>query len=536
LKMVRNCIKLLFFSLFSLHYTSCINKGNDSNLPVSSFQYNISPSGDGIVFNANPEELSNASKDGITYQWYKGNDSHFDNAKPIKGATSATYNTGKIAKGIHFYFCVISESQKNDTSATTLCPFSVAFTGLPLVEINTVDNEEPTAEYVSYEDYGGNYGRTLRNATKVPASMRIISNKGKVLYESGEYTKGTSGLKLKLRGNTSAYSDKKPYKITLQKKADLLKDICVSTAEKRVGEAYEDTDWLLLKEATCLKTFVSLTVADIAGMPWTPKFAYVDVVVNGSYRGIYHLMESVKRSEKRINVNEDGWIIERDSYWWNEDIIIVTDSFNQKYTFKYPKPKELQENEFLYMKNYLANVELSVLNGTYDQYIDVPSFARWALIHDILCTADLGGSNQFFTKLDTTSNSRLELATPWDFDSTMEEKDIWSIFHIRNRGYFKAMLNSTNSSFSDSYCLQWESIAPKLWAELHAKLEDLKARQGEALNLSREYDALRWNTENKTVENELDTIGNWFTHRIEWLNSHISKDAIGFSSPSSTRP
>ena len=534
--MVRNYIKLLFFLLFFLHFTSCINKGNDGDLPVSTSQYNISPNGKGIIFNANPEELSNASKDDVTYQWYKGDDPNFENAKPIKGATSATYNTGKIRKGIHFYFCVISESQKNDTSATTLLPFSVAFTGLPLVEINTVDNEEPTAEYVSCEDYGGNYGRTLRNTTKVPASMRIISSKGKVLYESGEYIKGTSGLKLRLRGNTSAYSDKKPYKITLQKKADLLKDICVSTTDKRVGEAYEDTEWLLLKDAVNLKSAVSLIVADIAGIPWTPNFAYVDVVINGSYRGIYDLIESVKRSEKRINVNEDGWIIERDSYWWNEDIKIITDSFNQKYTFKYPKPKELQENEFLYMQNHLANVELSVLNGTYDKYIDVPSFARWVLIHDILCTIDLGGSNQFFTKLDATSNSRLELATPWDFDSTLEDEDVWSKFHYNDRGYFKSLFESTNTSFYDSYCRQWESIAPKLWPELHAKLKKLKKRMGKAINLSRSYDALRWNTSNKTVENELDTIENWFVSRIEWLNGQIRKDSIVFSEPSSSHP
>ena len=508
--MVRCGAKLVLCLLFSLYLASCVNKGNDSKLPVSSERYNISPDGKGIVFNACTEETDN-----ISYQWYESSDSLFEHARLIEGATAATYSTGEIAKGIHFFFC----AKKNGAGATTLRPFSVAFTGLPLVEINTVDQEEPTAEYVSYENYGGNYGKTLRNATKVPASMRIISNTGEAVYESGEYVKDESGLKLKLRGNTSAtYGDKKPYKITLQKKADLLKGLCLGEADKREGDAYEDTDWLLLKEATSLNTVVCLAVADLAGIPWTPKLAFVDVVVNGTYRGVYQLMESVKRGEKRINVDEDGWIIERDSYWWNEEVRIITDTYHQKYTFKYPKPKALQENEFQYMKDYLEQVEASVQNGTYDNYIDVHSFARWMLIHDMIGSTDLGGSNQFYTKQDATPNSLLELATPWDFDSTMEDEEEWSSFHHSYRGYFKPLFESTNTSFTDSYYRQWENLAPTLWTELHARLDAFETASGEALNLSREYDALRWNTPYKTVETELEAAENWFVNRIEWLN------------------
>ena len=332
-------------------------------------------------------------------------------------------------------------------------------------------------------------------------------------------------MKLKLRGNTSAtYGDKKPYKITLQKKADLLKGLCLGEADKREGDAYEDTDWLLLKEATSLNTVVCLAVADLAGIPWTPKLAFVDVVVNGTYRGVYQLMESVKRGEKRINVDEDGWIIERDSYWWNEEVRIITDTYHQKYTFKYPKPKALQENEFQYMKDYLEQVEASVQNGTYDNYIDVHSFARWMLIHDMIGSTDLGGSNQFYTKQDATPNSLLELATPWDFDSTMEDEEEWSSFHHSYRGYFKPLFESTNTSFTDSYYRQWENLAPTLWTELHARLDAFETASGEALNLSREYDALRWNTPYKTVETELEAAENWFVFRIQWLN--LQKDSF----------
>lgn len=518
------CAKLMLCMLFPLLIMSCGSEGEDKDtgLPVSTERYNISPCGKGLVFNASMDELADSVIDDLSYQWYRGKDSIFENAKSIRGATSATYNTGKIAKGIHYYFCVVTEPKKSAACATIVRPFTVAYTGLPLVEINTVEKEEPTAEFVSYKDYGGNYGRTLRNATKVPASMRIVSNTGEILYESGAYEKGKSGLKLKLRGNTSASSgDKKPYKITLQKKADLLKGICVSSKDKREASAYKDKDWLLLKEATTLNNFVGLSVADIAGTPWTPEFAFVDVVINGTYRGVYLLTESVKRSEKRINVEEDGWIIERDSYWWNEDVKIITDLYNQKYTFKYPKPGELQEEELLYMKNYLVEVERSVQNGTYDKYFDVESFARWLLIHDLLGTWDSGGSNQFFSKRDMTQGSLLEMSTPWDFDSNYEMEGDWSRFHNDNRGYMKLLFESSTTRFSDSYRAQWEKLSPTLWTELYARLKELKKTSGAAINISREYDALRWNTSYKTVETDIETAEHWFDQRMKWLKSAI---------------
>ena len=40
------------------------------------------------------------------------------------------------------------------------------------------------------------------------------------------------------------------------------------------------------------------------------KTSTVDVVLNGDYRGIYILIEAVKDSEARINIDETGYIFE----------------------------------------------------------------------------------------------------------------------------------------------------------------------------------------------------------------------------------
>ena len=68
-------------------------------------------------------------------------------------------------------------------------------------------------------------------------------------------------------------------------------------------------------------------IADAVGMEWTPDYCYVMLYVNGDYRGLYVLSESVSRGtgegeeQWRVNVNKDGYLFECDAYWWNEDIL-----------------------------------------------------------------------------------------------------------------------------------------------------------------------------------------------------------------------
>ena len=92
--------------------------------------------------------------------------------------------------------------------------------GLPVIIVNTVNQEFPTCDYVTSPE--GSFGQSITNNNKVACQIIIIQEQD-TLYNSGEYKKGSSGATIKINGNTSAYwFDNKPYKIKLEKKADLL--------------------------------------------------------------------------------------------------------------------------------------------------------------------------------------------------------------------------------------------------------------------------------------------------------------------------
>ena len=78
--------------------------------------------------------------------------------------------------------------------------------GLNVLVIQTENSETPSCEYVSSP--AGSMGKSITNATKVPGSLSIYSPDGDILYDSGEYEKGESGMTIKIRGNTSAYASK----------------------------------------------------------------------------------------------------------------------------------------------------------------------------------------------------------------------------------------------------------------------------------------------------------------------------------------
>ena len=93
--------------------------------------------------------------------------------------------------------------------------------GLPLICITTVGGEEPTSTKVMHPD-GSYVGASITNI--VPKNGRIqIYRSDTLWYDSGEYQDQVSGMTIKHRGNTSAYSyANKPFKLTLEKKADLI--------------------------------------------------------------------------------------------------------------------------------------------------------------------------------------------------------------------------------------------------------------------------------------------------------------------------
>lgn len=385
---------------------------------------------------------------------------------------------------------------------------------LPVLCFETVDGEEPTCDYVSAPS--GSMGAGITNATKVPGRLVVyyrMNGKDSLRYDSGDYEKDVSGMTIRIRGNTSAYDVKKPYKIKLQKKFDLLFGGNESL--------YKDKDWLLLRD-DLLTTTSGLLVNQLVGLTWTPRHHFVNVIINGSYRGVYLLCESVKRNpDCRLDVDKDcGYIFEYDPYWWNEDVYVHSShhpSYN--YTFKYPDSEDITEEQLAYIQALVQVYEASLNNGTYTDFIDVRSFAKWCLVHDLMGTNDGGGTNMYYTKYDTTATSKMVMPLTWDFDMAFRTSGAWSASHVE---HFTRLFNSANRAMTGEFAALWRELRGTLVNDAQSSIMAFyNSAEGRGVVLSSVLDNLVYNR-TMSVYTRVLKFKNWIATRSAWIDDAIN--------------
>lgn len=243
--------------------------------------------------------------------------------------------------------------------ALLLTPFiasaqeDVEWPDIPLLSIETVDGAEPSATKVYPPE--GAVGESIVSE-HVPGHL-VMTLKGESIYDSGDYVKGESGIRFKIRGNSTGVNNKqKPYKLKLSKKADLL----------NISKDLKNKNWALLSLNTWNKAMsnnesgilplVGLSVCRAMDFPWTPKTKLVNVMINGNYKGLYHLIETIERADCRIATDKTGFVIENDAYWWKPgEVYFKTDKQHQYmgYTFKYPDSDDITEEQLSSISSYM---------------------------------------------------------------------------------------------------------------------------------------------------------------------------------------
>ena len=407
--------------------------------------------------------------------------------------------------------------------------------GLRVVEITTVDGEEPEGKVIVKP--GTEDNMNITNANKVACQI-VISQGLDTLYDSGPYIKDSLGATIRITGNTSAYFShplNMPYKLKLEKKADLLL--------RGDDNLYKDKNWRLLKDATSLNTITGLKLSQFIGMEWTPAYVPCNVIINGDYRGCYLLIESVKRNPScRINCDKQtGYIVERDPYWWKEDQWFSSSWYDgnnmYRWTWKYPEEESLTEQQQQYIQQFICAAEQSLADGSYEDYFDLYSLARWLLAHDILGTRDSGGANMFFKKHDDSDTTLLELPCLWDFDSSYDiTPGTFSRLHTSSNAYFSTLLKSENRAFANTYVKLWNKKKKQLIDSLTAFLDNYPASdEGKALDISRKLNKQRWATNSKTVDEDKQLTLNWLKNHIEPLDQQIQLIDISDSGVASAK-
>ncbi len=268
-----------------------------------------------------------------------------------------------------------------------------------------------------------------------------------VLFErvGGEETATLSG-QIRVRGNSTAGPLKKPYKIKLDEEYALI-DGCAASKK-----------WVLLAcafDISMIRDSLALYAASLLdGIGWSSSFEYVEVSVNGIYRGVYLLCEQIDTGENKVDVKEDGsletgFLIEQDGYSPTDGSVEGRDYFTVSLyggVFPYSvKGKGKTQAQVAYMREETTQLYQTMYAAVEEEVraiVDIDSAVDIYLLQLVVSNPDINWSSFYISK---DKNGLFRFTAPWDFDLSFGNYD----------GYEDCSLDLTNDLFAGLRQSEW---------------------------------------------------------------------------------
>lgn len=239
--------------------------------------------------------------------------------------------------------------------------------------------------------------------------------------EGSEYGDESHSIQIRYRSKKSSSIAKKSYTIKMDEKAGVLG----MPRHKR---------WVLLSngmDRTLLRNRVAFEIAKRTSLAWTPRTRYCDLVVNGSFKGLYMAAEQIRIGTDRVNITRmsandkegeavtGGFLLECDRE--KDNYSFATAIREIPINIKDPDKDVLQEEQINYLKNYLWDIEKCLfstdeIDPAYRDLIDINSFIDVWITMEIAHGSDaLQPSSVWYYK---DRGGKLMAGPVWDFETS----------------------------------------------------------------------------------------------------------------------
>jgi len=232
--------------------------------------------------------------------------------------------------------------------ASTAQPFTSS--NLPIIVINT-------------------NGQTILDDPKITADMGIIYNGPGIRNNTTDAFNHYNGkIGIEIRGQSSQMFPMKSYGFELRDNAG-------NSQEKILFGLPKESDWILYApytDKTLMRNFLAYTMSREMGH-WASNCIFVEVVINGDYKGIYVFMEKIKRGSGRVPITKmattdvtgdavtGGYIFSLDKEpngWFSSYATPNSTNGNKRqFSYVYPKVENMVQQQKDYIKSYVDSFE-----------------------------------------------------------------------------------------------------------------------------------------------------------------------------------
>lgn len=249
----------------------------------------------------------------------------------------------------------------------------------------------------------GNGTKLLKRDGYVNATISITDDEGFSFSDSCSF---------KVHGNTTAFDaiPKKAFAFKFAKKKDVL----------GMGKGKK---WFLIANAydpSLLRNYLAIDFARELGLEYTSEQKYVELWLDGSYRGCYTVYEPVQEGKDRVDIDiesNDGkkdFLIEYEQLANEEDKKYFTvDGLR----FAVKEPDDTTDDQLEYVSGVMGdivNVLKSGQKADAETVIDIPSFAKYYLLNEYMKNMDFDMSSVYYYYKD----GKLFAGPAWDFDKS----------------------------------------------------------------------------------------------------------------------
>ncbi|MBR4899239.1 MAG: CotH kinase family protein [Prevotella sp.] len=359
------------------------------------------------------------------------------------------------------------------------------------------------------------------------------------LNAQGSFSNFSANAGIRGRGNsTFLWYDKKPYRFRLDQKHKML----------GLDKA---RSWVLLanyRDVTDIMNTFVFEMGEWLGLPYTNHARYLELFLNGDYKGLYQLTEQIQQNKNRVNVSDERGILisldvddgpaeqphATDNFW--------SDVYHMPVCVKYPSDEAFTDNTVDSVRLVLAELEQAIKSKDYEQakqLLDIPSFIKYLQIQEFVYNVELSAPRSVFMHKD--GDGPWVMGPLWDFDAGYDfdwgnmytGHDFFADFRETVMGTNPLKRNGNYSyvpqfftdlfacrEFVMAYKEQWaavkDSILTHAWDECMKYVDEMRLSGA----IDREFK--RWPIKGKSFETELQKMHNWLQNRLVHMSYLIA--------------
>jgi hypothetical protein len=368
-----------------------------------------------------------------------------------------------------------------------------------------------------------------------------------------------SKVSIEIHGDTSAGLAKKSYRFELvdDKKED---------RELPLLGLPAGSDWVLHScgsDRTCLRNVLAYALGRELGH-YAPRTRFIELFVNGDYRGIYVLVERIRRDRYRVDLPRPsesaadgditgGYIFRMDLGEGKPTDRVPRDWVSPVsqtvYSYYYPRFDQITAAQKAYLHDHVSRFEKVMQSGSwsdphvgYRHWLDVRSWVDFALVQELSVNPDAYFKSIYLQKWPRSSGDKIALGPFWDFDLAFgvaefrdaRNTETWA--HLMNR--FGGQPVSYDPPREQPYVpAHWERLwaDPAFHRDLRCRWQELRKgplqmsavnamidRWVEELAAAQPRDAAVWgNPPANAYVGEVLSLKDFLGKRVTWMDANL---------------